>query len=178
MSIMLIPIIISIAFLFRIGMILMGLLKGPILHTFEKYGDRENTYYPLPSILLWGGVLLISLTALLTETASVRLNTSLPGALLLIAAYFAYTHPEVARQYPQFFMIYPRWYYDLRDRTSRYERRRLSYMWLWLPRRLRLAYNGSDRAFNQWADLVIIATMRFDDEDPTIWRDMPPPEQY
>jgi hypothetical protein len=45
-------------------------------------------------------------------------------------------------------------------------------MWLWLPRRLRLIYNASDRAFNQWADLVIMATMRYD-EDPAAWREIP-----
>jgi hypothetical protein len=45
-------------------------------------------------------------------------------------------------------------------------------MWLWLPRRLRLIYNGSDNAFNQWADLVILATMRFED-NPEHWTEFP-----
>ena len=96
MTIMLIPIIISIVFLLRIGLILMGLLKGPILRTFEKYGDQENVYYPLPSILLWLGVLLISLTLFISEIAGIFLPTRLPGVLLIVASYFAFGHPEIA----------------------------------------------------------------------------------
>lgn len=174
MSLALIPLVISLVFLIRIGLILIGLMKGPILQTFEKYGDAENIYYPLPSMLLWAGVLVLSVTAFMADRADIILPTAPLGLLLLIAAYFAYTHPEIARQYPQIFMSYPRWYFELRERTSRYERRRLAYMWLWLPRRLRLIYNGSDYAFNQWADLVIMATMRFED-DPDHWREIDSP---
>lgn len=177
MSILLIPVLISIVFLLRTGLILIGLFKGPILQTFEKYGDEETVYYPLPSLLLWIGVLVISGTALMAEKTGINLNTGILGILLLLGAYFAYTNPDLARQYPQIFMVYPRWYYELRDRTSRYERRRLAYMWLWLPRRLRLIYNASDRAFNQWADLVIMATMRYD-EDPAAWPGAATQEQY
>ncbi|HLV34033.1 MAG TPA: hypothetical protein VKY59_02915 [Spirillospora sp.] len=172
MSLALIPLLISIGFLLRIGLILTGLLKGPILQTFEKYGDAENIYYPLPSILLWLGIMTLSLTALIAERAGIVLPTVPVGLLLLAAAYAAYTQQDLARQYPRIFMSYPRWYHDLRDRTSRYERRRLAYMWLSLPPRLRLIYNGSDHAFNQWADLVILATMRFED-NPEHWQDIP-----
>ncbi len=174
MSLALIPLIISLAFLIRTGLILIGLMKGPILQTFEKYGDAENLYYPLPSMLLWAGVLMLSTTAFLADRTGIYVPTAPVGLLLLAAAYFAYTHPEIARQYPQVFMSYPRWYFELRGRTSRYERRRLAYMWLWLPRRLRLIYNSSDHAFNQWADLVIMATMRFED-DPEQWREIDAP---
>jgi hypothetical protein len=174
MGLVIIPLLISVVFLVRIGLILIGLLKGPVLQTFEKYGDAENVYYPLPSILLWAGIFILSMTGFLADRASVFLPTAPFGIFMLIAAYFAYTHPEIARQYPRLFMSYPRWYFDLRERTSRYERRRLAYMWLWLPRRLRLIYNGSDAAFNQWADLVILATMRFED-NPDHWRDLDVP---
>jgi hypothetical protein len=172
MGIAFIPLLISIGFLLRIGLILVGLLKGPILQTFEKYGDTENVYYPLPAILLWAGVFTLSATALLIERAGIALPTVPLGIGLLIAAYLAYTNPHLAKQFPRLFMSYPRWYFELRDRTSRYERRRLAYMWLSLPPRLRLIYNGSDHAFNQWADLVILATMRFEDS-PDYWNDAP-----
>lgn len=177
MTIMYVPVLVSIAFFLRIGLIMTGMLKGPVLRTFEKYGGDEELYYPLPALLLWSGVMLISLTALLAESARIFLPTGLPGLLLLMLAFLARNHPEFAREYPNIFLHYPRWYHQLRDRTSRYERRRLSYMWLWLPRRLRLIYNGSDRAFNQWADLVIMASMRYDEEDPSLWRENPP-ENY
>ena len=172
MSLALIPLLISLGFLLRTAMVLTGLLKGPILETFEKYGDIGNVYYPLPSILLWGGILVLSVTSLIADRASIFLPTMPIGLLLVIASYAAYTNPQIARQYPRIFMSYPRWYFELRERTSRYERRRLAYMWLWLPRRLRLIYNASDHAFNQWADLVILATMRYED-NPDHWRDIP-----
>ena len=174
MNIMLIPVLVSIAFFLRIGLIMTGMLKGPILRTFEKYGGDEELYYPLPALLLWSGVIVLSLTALLVDSASILLPTGVPGLLLLGFAFLARNHPEFAREHPDIFLHYPRWYHQLRARTSRYERRRLSYMWLWLPRRLRLIYNGSDRAFDQWADLVIMASMRYDEEDPTLWRENPP----
>ena len=167
-----IPLLISIGFLLRIGLILIGLLKGPILHSFEKYGDTETVYYPLPSILLWGGILVLSATSMLAQQLRVLMPSWFIGAMMIAGGYVAYAHPEVARHYPQIFMSYPHWYYDLRERTSRYERRRLAYMWLWLPPRLRLIYNGSDAAFNQWADLVILATMRYED-NPEHWQDVP-----
>ncbi len=165
-----IPILLSLIFLMRTVLILSGLLKGPILQTFEKYGDAETVYYPLPSLLLWSGILVFSLGPWIAPGLRSWSPVILMGGLLLIAAYFAYTNPKFALQHAGIFLIYPRWYYELRERTSRYERRRLAYMWLALPRGLRLAYNGSDRAFNQWADLVIMATMRYN-EDPDLWRD-------
>jgi hypothetical protein len=170
MSLALIALIVSIAYFFRIGLILIGALKGPILQTFEKYGDQETIYYPLPSILLWSGVFMVSASAIIGDTIGVSFQIAIFAILIFLAAYFAYANPELARQYPQIFMSYPRWYYDLRDRTTRQERRRLAYMWLWLPRRLRLVYNGSDHAFNQWADLVIISSTRYE-ASPETWRE-------
>ena len=172
MSFFVVPLVVSIAFLLRLGLIMTGLLKGPILRSFEKYGDSENIYYPLPALLLWGGVFMLSLSRIIAITAGIWLPTTIPGLALLVGAYFAQSHPELPRQFPRLFMSFPRWYFDLRDRTSRYERRRLAYMWLWLPPRLRFIYNGNDRAFNQWADLVIMATMRYE-EGQEVWSEKP-----
>ena len=171
---MLIPVLVSIAFFLRIGLIMTGMLKGPILHTFEKYGGDEELYYPLPA-----PVTLVRRDSYQPDRAAGGERQHLPahrGSRSVAAglAFVARNHPEFAREHPDIFLHYPRWYHQLRARTSRYERRRLSYMWLWLPRRLRLIYNGSDRAFNQWADLVIMASMRYDEEDPSLWRENPP----
>ena len=38
------------------------------------------------------------------------------------------------RAHPQIFLAFPRWYAELRERTTREERRRIAYMWLCLPR--------------------------------------------
>lgn len=165
----LIPLLLSIILLIRTGLIMTGMWKGPILQTFEKYGDVETVYYPLPSLLLWSGVLIISATPWMMAPLRSWVPLVLPGIALLFASYYAYMHPEFASQHPKIFMSYPRWYFDLRERTTRYERRRIAYMWLCLPRRMRWAYNGSDPAFKQWADLVIMATMTYE-EDPELLR--------
>lgn len=152
------------ALLARELLIVAGLLKDPILRAFEKYGDTESIYYPLPGLLLWFGLLLFGLGLLVGPVLGSVAPLVLPALGLTGAALWCYQHPELARRYPDLLMRYPRWYAELRERTSRYERRRLAYLWLTLPRRLRLRYNGSDRAFNHWADLVIMATMRYDEQ--------------
>ncbi len=160
----LIPFLISLVFLIRTVLIITGLIKGPVLRTFEKYGDEEIIYHPTPSLLMWTGVLLLTISPVMSAALTTTLfSLAWPGLLMIGGAYFLHNHPEVARQYPDIFMIYPRWYHELRSRTSRYERRRIAYKWLWLPARLRLAYNGNDRAFSQWADLIIMATMDIDE---------------
>lgn len=166
-----IPIGICLVLLMRTVLILSGFLKGPILHSFEKYGDSETVYYALPPLLLWSGLLVLSVGPWVAPALRSWSPIVLLGLPLLVAAYYAYTEPRLALHYPQIFLSYPRWYYELRERTTRYERRRLAYMWLALPAGLRLAYNGSDRAFNQWADLVIMATMTYE-EDAELWRDL------
>ena len=153
-----------VALLARELLILAGLLKDPILRTFEKYGDLESVYYPLPALLLWFGLLLFCLAPLAAPALGGAGPLFLPGLGLMGAALWCHLHPDLARQHPNLLMRYPRWYADLRARTSRYERRRLAYLWLTLPWRLRLRYNGSDRAFNHWADFVIMATMRYDEQ--------------
>jgi len=166
-----VPLLVSLAFLMRTALIMVGILKGPILQTFEKYGDSETVYYPLPSLLLWGGIFVVTSGFWLAAPLRSWAVLVVPGLLLIGCAYYAYTHPELVQHYPQIFISYPRWYYELRERTSRYERRRIAYMWLSLPYRMRMAFNGNDRAFNQWADLVIIATIPFD-EDVGDWHEI------
>lgn len=160
----LIPALISLIFLIRTFMIMAGILKGPVLQTFEKYGDAENIYQPLPSLLFWSGILVVFISPAISDALIMNTGTiALPGFLMILAAYLTATNPQYVREHPDVFLIYPRWYHQLRDRTSRYERRRIAYRWLWLPPRLRLIYSGSDRAFNQWADLVIMTTTDIDE---------------
>jgi hypothetical protein len=156
-----IPFFVSLIFLCRNVLILTGYYKEPILRTFEKYGDLETIYYPLPALLLWSGLLLFSLQLAL----NLPLALDWFGIVLILLSVGAYAKPQIATRFPQIFMSYPRWYFKLREDTSRYERRRIAYMWLWLPRRLRWAYNNNDQAFQQWTDLVILSTMRYDDSD-------------
>ena len=55
-------------------------------------------------------------------------------------------------------MAWPRWIHELREYTTRDERRRIAYNWLRLPLRTRLHYNSDDRAFMLWADLLVLST--------------------
>jgi hypothetical protein len=155
--------LLSMGLLVREILILSGLLKDPILRGFQKYGDTEAVYRPLPSLLTWAGLLLLALGAIAAPVLGSSLPLALPGGLLLALALWRRLHAGLVRRFPHILLRYPRWYADLRERTSRYERRRLAYLWLTLPWQLRLRYNGSDRAFDHWADLVIMATMRYDE---------------
>ncbi|MBZ0292655.1 MAG: hypothetical protein K8L99_08860 [Anaerolineae bacterium] len=143
------------------------MLKGPVLQTFEKYGDTENIYHPLPSLLFWSGIMIVFISPIIAEAlVTSTTNIAMPGFMMILAAYLVVTNPQYVREHPNIFFIYPRWYHELRARTSRYERRRIAYKWLWLPPRLRLIYSSSDRAFSQWADLIIMTTTDID-ETPT-----------
>lgn len=149
---------VSLFFLGRLVLILMGVLKDPILRVSQRYAVGDDLYYPLPWLLLWVGLFLFS-GGLLLAAMRVTLPIYLLGFVLMLLAYGAYEHPQIANDYPTLLLSYPRWYYDLRARTTREERRRIAYMWLWLPRGLRLYYNSHDPAFNQWADLIILSTI-------------------
>lgn len=150
--------LVSLIFLGRLVLILTGVLKDPVLRVSQRYAVADDLYNPLPWLLLWFGVFLFS-GGLLLAMARVPVPIYLLGFLFMLMAYGAYERPQLANEYPNLFLSYPRWYYELRARTTREERRRIAYMWLWLPRGLRLYYNSHDPAFNQWADLIILSTI-------------------
>jgi len=147
--------IVAAFFMTRDLLILTGVLKGPVLQKFEKYGDQEDFYYVLPSLIMWIGWFCI--------TSSFWLASFLPsvtpliffGGMFLVAAGGLHYYRDTLHHTLVYF---PRWQYDIISRTKRQERRRLAYMWLHLPPRLRLIYNGNHRAFREWADFVILAT--------------------
>jgi hypothetical protein len=157
-------VLVSIFFLARSTLIVIGWLKSPVIRTFEQYGDPEPIYMPLTGLLFWAGVLAMALGA----WASVLANLSFPlivlGFLLILTTLLIFQHPE--RAAPWYYRLFklPRWYHQLRDRTTRYERRRIAYAWLRMPWRAQLAYNSDDRAFFIWADYIIMGTV-MDEED-------------
>ncbi|HLU08337.1 MAG TPA: hypothetical protein VK003_01615 [Oceanobacillus sp.] len=148
----------SLFFLGRLVLILGGVYKDPVLRVSERYAVEDDLYYVLPGILLWMGVMLFSGGLILMLLTGMRFPVYLLGVALMVLAYVAEEHPEIAKEYPRLLLSYPRWYAELRQNTTREERRRIAYMWLWLPARMRLYYNSHDRAFHQWADLIIIST--------------------
>ncbi len=146
-------------YLTRTTLILVGWHKGPILKQFEKYGDDEPFYYPLPGLLICAGVFAMLGGGLLAPIWRLWCLPFGPGLLLFLAAYYSYYERETARRLPSIFMRYPRWQNELRDYTTREERRRIAYRWHDMPFRSRLLLSSSDVDFFRWADLIIMGTV-------------------
>jgi len=156
----------SIIFLVRSTLILLGYLKDPILRTFSEYGPREKMYMPGQGLLAWGGALSFCAGLLAASYSKLSVTLTTLAILMELTVAIGYTYAEQAENIHLKILRYPRWYHDLRERTTRYERRRIGYMWLHLPLRARLAYNSSDTAFMLWADFVIMGTIREEEMDP------------
>jgi hypothetical protein len=146
-------------FLSHSVLVVLGILKGPVLHTFEKYGDEEHFYDSLTRLALGLGVFSLA--------SGLGLGRSFPraffpletmGITFLVATVICYRASPTTRKY----FRYPIWYFELLERTSRSERRRIAFMWLNLSRKGKLILNSSDHAFNQWADLIIVSTVYID----------------
>jgi len=151
--------------LMRSVLIVLGLYKDPILWTFEQYGPDERLPLPVVTLMAWAGAMCIALglwTALFVPVPFPLINV---GVLLLVAAGACFNYYQHIWKWYYRVIPYPRWHHELLDRTTRYERRRIAYMWLHLPARLHLLYNSSDRAFMIWADFVIIGTIREEDAE-------------
>ncbi|MBZ0305039.1 MAG: hypothetical protein K8I82_03125 [Anaerolineae bacterium] len=146
-------------FLSRLVLIITGRLKGPIIQTFERYGDDEPFFYPWPQFLLWSGLWLIIAQLLLAYYMRIRLPTIWIGVILLAVSFVLSRVTPKAREWEFLHTLHPFWLQDLWERTSRLERRRIAYMWMRLSWKARLYYNSSDQAFLQWADLIIMATL-------------------
>jgi hypothetical protein len=157
--------ILSAAFLVMLILIAAGLYKEPILHHFERYADADDSFYLLPPLLAASGLFVFFGGFVFSAAFAPRFPIFLLGLILLICAYLAREYRRYMRMVPQVFLAYPRWYSELRERTTREERRRIAYMWLCLPRSMRLHLNGSDRHFLIWADQVILATVTQTVED-------------
>ncbi|MBA3873230.1 MAG: hypothetical protein ABI970_02900 [Chloroflexota bacterium] len=156
----------SVIFIIRATLILVGYLKDPIIRTFSEYGPREKLYMPGQQLLLWGGVLSFCTGVWATPYAGLSATLTTFGILMVVVVAIGYTYAEQVEKIHLKILKYPLWYHDLRERTTRYERRRIGYMWLHLPLRARLAYNSSDSMFMVWADFVIMGTIREEEANP------------
>lgn len=156
----------SIIFLIRATLILLGYLKEPILHTFSEYGPREKLYMVGQGLLAWGGVLSFCAGLWAASYSSLSVTLTTLGVLMELLVAVGYTYAEQAEKLHLKLLKYPVWYHELRERTSRYERRRIGYMWLHLPLRTQLSYNSSDTMFMIWADFVIMGTIREEEVNP------------
>jgi hypothetical protein len=154
---------VSVIFLLRTVLIFMGYLKAPIIHTFEKYGPHEELYLPLLPLMLWSGIFMVALGAVVIPRFG--FVCTLVGLALLCSTGLGYQNYQEFARFHYRWLPFPRWFHELVGRTTRYERRRIAYRWLLLPRRTRLAYSSDDRMFLQWADFVIMATIHDQEDD-------------
>jgi hypothetical protein len=146
-------------YLARTTLIIVGWLKGPLLRQFEKYGDDEPFYYPLPGLMVCLAIFAFFGGGLLAPVWRVWCLPFGPGLLFVFVAYYTWYERDRARKWPSIFMRYPHWQNTLRDYTTREERRRIAYRWRDLPLRTRLLLSSSDADFFRWADLVVMGTV-------------------
>lgn len=157
--------LVSIGLIIRLVMIAAGFYKEPVLHGFERYAQMDDSYHLLPPLLLAVGLLVLFGGMLFASTVANRFSPIVFALLIFLLAYYAHDKRGTMAQHPNIFLSFPRWYVELRSRTTREERRRIAYMWLSLPKTLRLHYNGSDHHFLLWCDLVILGTITQTVED-------------
>jgi hypothetical protein len=157
---------VSVFFLIRSILIFIGLIKDPILEACEKYGPDEFLYIPLLPVMVWSGMVMLMFGAWLWSLLRIASPLLVPGLLTLLVAGFCYRYYERVAEWHNRLLKYPRWYHELRERTTRYERRRIAYAWSRLSWRLRLTYNSNSEAFQKWADFVIMSTV-FEVEETT-----------
>lgn len=172
---MFLALLVMLAVTIYLGVIVLigaGLYKDPVLRHFERYAERDDTFYLLPLLLLVMGLFAFCAGFLFSATVAPRYPPVILGLIFLVLAYAARENRHIMVAYPHIFLAYPRWYAELRERTTREERRHIAYMWLALPRAMRLHLNGSDYHFLIWADHVILATVTQTVEDQEARNDM------
>jgi hypothetical protein len=152
--------------LIRALMIMIGAFKDPILARFEEYGPEEHPYLPLVSLMPWLGGIITCIGFWVHQFGALAFGFIVIGLLISFLTFLTANNYEFAAKLNFALYHYPNWYHELRDRTSRYERRRIAYMWLQLPLRTRLSYNSHNHAFLIWVDFVIMATIREEEYDP------------
>ena len=149
------PLIMFIATLLflRACLVTMGFYKEPILTAFQQYGD-EVGFSPLFELFAWGLALAYLMFLILV-----------PSSFLILIGVFCFVFfvmfywriKDSILNHPHIFLRFPHWYREIVDRTSREERRKLSYMWLALPMRTRLLYNAQHEEFRKWVELVVLS---------------------
>lgn len=157
-------VLVASGFLIRSILILLGFFKQPVIASFERYGNPEQIYHPLLVLIFWALVIfyMIRIYVSLVAGNGGELFLLLLGAVLLSFGWYRLRWR--LRRWLDRHLILPLWYRDLYQRTSRYERRRIAYMWLRLPPPTRSQLDANTSAFMRWTDLVIMGAVM--EEDP------------
>ncbi len=133
--------------------VVSGTYKDPVLASFERYGEEERIFSPPISLLIWGACFAyVSLYWYISGSIAMALGiftVILVGSLHKVAS-------DLLHKYKDFFRKYPPWYDEIIQMTDREERRRIAYMWLFLPAKTRMVYNTNNVLFKQWVEQVLL----------------------
>src|SRR5262249_47742862 len=146
----------AVALMGRSFLILFGRIKEPVLRSFEHYGE-ELHYSPVFQLILRTLAVIVCIEMLVSAIR--RISPFIPGLTilaLLVLMYIDFSTPaiKVLQRLLWLLPVFPLWYRDVLSRTSRYERRRIGYLWYRLPAKTRSAFNLSDELFIEWVDFV------------------------
>lgn len=144
---------ISTLFFLRACLVTLGFYKEPILTAFQRYGD-EVVFSPLFESVAWGCVMAYLLFIVLVPSSFLILIGVFSFAIFVM---LYWRIRDSILNHPSIFLRFPHWYREIVDRTTREERRKLSYMWLALPLRTRLLYNAQHEEFRKWVELVVLS---------------------
>lgn len=144
--------ILAFIMLVRSVLMIIGAYKDPLLASFEKYGE-EHFFSPVVSLVAWAAIFLyVFLFWYIPPEFMFAIGvfivlpiTSSYGMLL-----------RILKKYQGKLSHYPRWFYELVEMTDRDERRRIAYMWLFLPASTRMIYNANNYLFRQWVEQVLL----------------------
>jgi hypothetical protein len=155
----------------RTVLVLTGWFKSVALRTFEQYGN-ERPFRPI-SDLVFRIVFLILLLQFLGMPPSVKFVAFFLGGVMLLGGLDTFQDalvgllrrvaPKYGELYVALIAYYPVWYRDLASRTSRYERRRIAYMWLRLSPHQRFLLDRDTPTFLHWTDFVIMGSVMEED---------------
>ena len=136
--------------------VLIGAYKDPLLASFEQYGE-EHIFSPLLVFTLWSVVFMyVSLYWYFSSELVFGLGMMIAIPLFALSGVFI----RLLHKYKDTLRMYPRWCHHLIQNTDREERRRIAYMWLFLPPSTRMVYNTNNHLFFQWVEQVLLTVAR------------------
>lgn len=132
--------------------IMAGTYKDPVLASFERYGD-EHIFSPPISLFFWASCFIyVSLYWYINGSAVIVLGVAI---LIPLGISYSFIYDFIHKN-KRFFRKYPQWYDEIIENTDREERRRIAYLWLFLPPSTRMVYNSNNTLFKQWVEQVLL----------------------
>lgn len=132
--------------------VLIGAYKDPLLASFEQYGP-EHIFSPLLMFFVWSSAF-IYVSLYWYISSEIVFSIGLIIAIPLLASFNLIM--RLLHKYKDVLRMYPRWCHQLIENTDREERRRIAYMWLFLPPSTRMIYNTNNHLFRQWVEQVLL----------------------